>query len=136
MGYLGILFKLEFFNNDNKFLLNNIELKENIVIFIERPDLNYNLVLGTSSFFKEDKCSFFYLDKFSDLKPFLVFDKSIFRYGKISLGENTIVDYDCFTFWFNVKSYTKLREFFLIEEEVVDFESQLKDKVLKILDYV
>ena len=137
MGYLGFLFNIsEIARLDKKsFILSKSKDKKYFVIFIERPNFNFNVIIGNESFFKSEECSFFYLDKYRDFKEFLVFDNSKFRYAKFHLSKESIVDYYGFTFWFNSISYRKLREYFLIDERNSDFDSTLVEKTLNILNY-
>lgn len=126
MGYLGLLF-----NSENL----SFNDKDYFVVFIEKENFDYNVIVGSEPFFKPEECNFFYLDKFYDLKDFLVFEKSKFRYGKISLSKETMVDYEGFTFWFNVNSYRKLKEYFTIDEINTNFDSVLSEKIKNILNY-
>ena len=66
------------------------------------------------------------------MNRFLRFDESRFVYGKISLSDKTVLDYEYMTFWFGAKKYREVRQ--LLEEEIRDSED-LKNRVLELYDY-
>lgn len=139
MGYLGFLFNIDLDEeNENnikyiKILGKNL-VKKNIVIFVNIEKIEGNFITGISNF-KEKDCDFFYLDKKFKLKPFLVFEKSKFKIGKVLANDQNVVDFEFLTFWFKGDSYRLIREALLINEDVNDLEKEICERIKFLMNY-
>ncbi len=134
MGKLGFVFDI-IRTNDNIVFFNNKTLTQNqILIFIEKQSLKGDYIVGLKRKFLSENASIAFLNKNLEFEPYLVFENPKFKYSKISLSEKTHLDFDHLTFWFHVTKYKKLWELLTIEVKE-DFEQELKENLIRILEY-
>jgi hypothetical protein len=131
MTYFGIQFKV-LLNNNLNFLSEELINKERIVIFIQTNKVNGNIIVGLEPSLKLDKSQYFYLSKKLKIEKFLVFEKSLFKYMKISLNEKTIIDFNYLNAWFAVKKYKQLWELLTLDSSID--EKDLIKRIHKILE--
>ena len=126
MGRIGFLFEVE--NNNHS---------QNIVVFLEDDRVLRHVIIGSKSFLKEDDCKFYFLSDSFDLKKFLVFENSIFKYAKICVAKRRFVDFEYLTLWFKAQAYKILRETLLVEgfEDQAVLEDEIKRRTYKLFKF-
>jgi len=132
LGYLGFLFDIK--QNNREILSLNKDVKENIVVFIELEKIKGNYIVGINKFI-EDENDFLYLDKDYNLQNFIVFERSNFKIGKISVNDKTVVDFEFLTFWFSGENYRIIRETLLIDESISDLEFEIKNRIKCLINF-
>lgn len=133
MGKLGFIFNIA--DKRNMIFLNDKVLeKSKVVVFIEKENIRRDYIVGLDQFFNEDECEFLYLSKDLSLNSFLVFNKSKFIYGKVSLYEKTEVDFEGVTFWFHITKYKMLWDFLTLDIEK-NIDEEISKRVVKISEF-
>jgi len=135
MGKIGFIFEIEKELLENyKLTINNKQVKTpNIVIFKTIKSINGNYITGKKSF-KKDNCAYFEIDKFGDLKKTLILNNSLFKFGKISLAQKTIIDFKYLTFWFNARKYRDLNEILTINQTNSNLNELIKTRTIELLE--
>ena len=105
--------------------------KKFLVVFVEKQDIKGDIIVGVHQF-KQELCEFVYLSKDLKLHQHIALDSANFKFGKISLGENKVLDFEFLTFWFGIKEYKELWDLLLLNKKNVDSLSHL---VVKLLTY-
>lgn len=118
MGKLGFLFG---------------DLNEGVVIFTDKNNFEGEIIVGEIERLSKD-CKFYFLDKSLNLEENFIFENTKFKYGKISLAQKTIIDFEFLSFWFSARKYKEIRQIFDNDLQNINLDF-LVLKVVKLYDY-
>jgi len=117
MGNLGFLF-----SNEDK----------QIIIFTYSKKFEGNIILGSRGTLKLEKTRFLFLSKGLKLENFIILDDFKYKFSKINIFNQRIVDFNDFVFYFKPKEYKELKYLFQIENFS---DENLIKLTLEIYDY-
>jgi len=131
MGYLGFVFDLTYLE-DKSLLLKEIELdKDFLIIFIEKKDLKKNHIISFQSKFDKENSNLVFMDQDLNFKNFVLLEETNYRFGKISLNSNQVVDFEDNTFWFSIERYKEIHRLLIIN----DLNFILKDRMFLLMNF-
>jgi len=119
MGNLGFLFR--------------VDVKKQIVVFTFSNKFDGNIIIGDKNLFlKNIQTNYYYLSKNLKLENYKILDDFKYRYSKIKVFNQRIVDFEDFVFYLKPKEYKILK--FLFELENFSEDNLIKN-TLEIYDY-